>query len=128
MFFSLIRKTNITVGGHEIYSGPSFNRPQTKFGTRQCFHRCLSDHGRRGEGVGALASQHASQVTLPASGGGVYLRGSASRGFCPWEVGQTPARNQKSGRYASYWNAFLFLTFVYTWGRRWGGVWFLISD
>ena len=79
---------------------------QTKFRARQYFHRCLSVHGG-----GSASRGSASRGGLPLEGcclqrgvcihgAGVCLRGGLDRPAHP--------RKQKSGRYASYWNAFLF--------------------
>ena len=95
-----------TMGLQPIFERLHCYRPQTKFGARQYFHKrvslCLFTGGR-----GCLHR-------------GVYFRGggSASRGLhpegmiCIWGGGPPPIRyygiRSTRGRYASYWNAFLF--------------------
>ena len=65
-----------------------FYCPETKFGARWCFHRCLSVGG------GGLASQHSSQVTWAASRWGCSSREFASREG----VGHTfPTGTRKTG-------------------------------
>ena len=80
-------------------------RQQTKFGARQYFHK---------------------RVSLCSRGGGVFASGGLPRGWgsasgglhpegmiCIWGVGRPPpiryyGIRSTRGRYASYWNAFLF--------------------
>ena len=84
-------------------------RPQTKFGARQCFHRCLSVHGG-----GGLPSQHASQVTWGGGVGQTSLGLPTEGDICIWAPPPSPRYmgyygiRSTSVPYASYWNAFLF--------------------
>ena len=82
-----------------------FYRQQTKFGARWCFYTCLSSCSQVG-----LASQLASQVTRP---GGLHPGGGGLHPGRGWA--DTPAFEIRStsGRYASYWNTFLFLEYAY---------------
>ena len=81
---------------------------------RYCFHRCLCVHSGglcpgRGVSVQGGGSLSREGGLCP---GGVSVRGSLSRegGLYPGGGGLCqgdPSRTVKSGRYASYWNAFL---------------------
>ena len=109
---------------------------------RLCFYRCLSVHR------GGVVSQHALQVVsqhalqqvsrggassrgVPAPGGACSGRVPApwgellQGGACSREVETPPVDGYCCGRYASYWNAFLFFNvfiFLPSGGARWLGV------
>ena len=76
---------------------------------------CVSQHAL-GTGQGGCVSQHAlgRGVCIPACTGGVCLGVSAKRGVPSGPEADTPRDGHPlpdghcSGRYASYWNAFLF--------------------
>ena len=81
MFFSLIGKRNISVGGGGIKSTVDHLLPARK----RSFDMAMFSQVfvcPWAAGGGPLASQHASQVTCPASAGSAYEG-----------VGQTPPRN-----------------------------------
>ena len=112
-------------------------RPQTKFGARLCFYTCVS-FCSQGEGEGLCPCMyhrsHDQGGLCPGDlcPGGICLEG----GVCPVKRcpgGSLSARRSlsgrgvsvretpytvTSGRYASYWNAFLFKKFIYSFSLR----------
>ena len=98
---------------NDLQRGLDFYRRKQSL-RRLCFHRCLSFHGGvsvRGVSVqGGLCPGRVSVrvVSVQAGGGGPVSRAG---GLCPGRGGLCPGRGNVTvmcGRYASYWNAFLF--------------------
>ena len=86
----------------------NFYHPQMKFGARLCFCTCLSVHWESAyRGLSGVCLKRGKGFVY--RGGGLPTRGGVclQRGGLPPE-GELGRPNQKSGWYASYWNAFLF--------------------
>ena len=84
---------------HEKYFSTYLPATKTIFGTRLCFHKCLS--------LCLAAWSH-----VPSEGA-AYRKGFCQQGLAyrgGWADPPSPT-NQKSGWYASYWNALLFTTY-----------------
>ena len=104
-----------------------YYRPHTKFGASLYFHRCVS-HSVRGGGVLYDVTSCLAVWSHVPSGkgglcawshvpsGGLCTGASLSGGVCPGGVclcQADPPGTVKSGRYASYWNAFL-LVYIFS--------------
>ena len=101
-------------GGLSLCPGVSFQGglcPGRSLSGGLCFLRCSSVHGGLGLclGVSVRGSLSRGSLSREVSVQGVSIWGSLSKGgFCPGGLCQGDPRTVTSGRYASYWNAFLF--------------------